>query len=47
MEEVTAKRRHVMFGFFKKAKAAKELDYIIAEITMNMQNNYKDTAKLS
>lgn len=34
-----------MFGFFKKAKAAKELDSIIAEITMNMQNNYKDAAQ--
>lgn len=34
-----------MFGFFKKAKAAKELDYIIAEINMNMQNNYKDAAQ--
>ena len=34
-----------MFGFFKKAKSAKELDRIIAEITMNMQNNYKDAAQ--
>ena len=33
-----------MFGFFKKAKAVKELDHIIAEIEMNMQNNYKDAA---
>lgn len=35
----------VMFGFFKKAKSVKELDRIIAEITMNMQNNYKDAAQ--
>ena len=34
-----------MFGFFKKVKSAKELDRIIAEITMNMQNNYKDAAQ--
>lgn len=34
-----------MFGFLKKAKSAKELDRIIAEITMNMQNNYKDAAQ--
>mgnify|MGYP003316623068 CR=1 FL=1 len=34
-----------MFGFFKKTKSAKELDRIIAEITMNMQNNYKDAAQ--
>ena len=34
-----------MFGLFKKAKSAKELDRIIAEITMNMQNNYKDAAQ--
>ena len=34
-----------MFGFFKKAKATKELDHIIAEINMNMQNNYKDAAQ--
>ena len=34
-----------MFGFLKKAKASKELDSIIAEITMNMQNNYKDAAQ--
>ena len=34
-----------MFGFFKKVKSAKELDDIIAEITMNMQNNYKDAAQ--
>jgi len=34
-----------MFGFFKKAKSAKELDRILAEITMNMQNNYKDAAQ--
>ena len=34
-----------MFGFFKKAKSAKVLDDIIAEITMNMQNNYKDAAQ--
>jgi len=36
-----------MFGFFKKVKSAKELDRIIAEITMNMQNNYKDAAQLA
>ena len=34
-----------MFGFLKKAKTAKELDRIIAEIDMNMQNNYKDAAR--
>lgn len=34
-----------MFSFFKKTKSAKELDRIIAEITMNMQNNYKDAAQ--
>lgn len=34
-----------MFGFFKKAKCVKELDRLISEITMNMQNNYKDAAK--
>ena len=34
-----------MFGFFKKTKSVKELDNIIAEITMNMQNNYKDAAQ--
>lgn len=34
-----------MFGFFKKAKAVKELDHIIAEVEMNMQNNYKDAAR--
>ena len=34
-----------MFGFFKKAKSAKELERIVAEITMNMQNNYKDAAQ--
>jgi len=34
-----------MFGFFKKAKNVKELDRLISEITMNMQNNYKDAAK--
>lgn len=36
-----------MFGFFKKAKAAGELDRIIAEIDMNMQNNYKDAARMA
>lgn len=36
-----------MFQFFKKVKSAKELDRIITEITMNMQNNYKDAAKLA
>jgi len=34
-----------MFGFFKKVKSVKELDRLISEITMNMQNNYKDAAK--
>ncbi len=34
-----------MFGFLKKAKSARELDRLIAEITMNMQNNYKDAAQ--
>jgi len=34
-----------MFGFFNKAKSVKELDRIIAEINMNMQNNYKDAAQ--
>lgn len=34
-----------MFGFLKKAKSSKELDRIIAEIDMNMQNNYKDAAR--
>ncbi|MBO5352105.1 MAG: hypothetical protein J6J42_05370 [Lachnospiraceae bacterium] len=34
-----------MFGFFKNVKATKELDRIIAEINMNMQNNYKDAAQ--
>ena len=34
-----------MFGLFKKSKASKELDSIIAEIEMNMQNNYKDAAR--
>ena len=34
-----------MFSFFKKAKSVKELDRLISEITMNMQNNYKDAAK--
>lgn len=34
-----------MFDFFKKAKSIKELDRLISEITMNMQNNYKDAAK--
>ena len=34
-----------MFKFFKKAKPAQELESIIAEITMNMQNNYKDAAQ--
>ncbi len=36
-----------MFNFLKKAKSAKELDRIISEITMNMQNNYKDAAQLA
>ena len=34
-----------MFGFFKKKKSVKELEDIIAEITGNMQNNYKDAAQ--
>ena len=34
-----------MFRFFKKAKSVQELESIIAEITMNMQNNYKDAAQ--
>ena len=34
-----------MFGFLKKTKVAKELDRLIAEIDMNMQNNYKDAAR--
>ncbi|GFI23708.1 hypothetical protein IMSAGC011_02498 [Lachnospiraceae bacterium] len=34
-----------MFHFFKKAGTAKELEHIIAEINMNMQNNYKDAAQ--
>lgn len=34
-----------MFHFFKKANAVKELDRIIAELNINMQNNYKDAAQ--
>ena len=34
-----------MFRFFKKTKSVQELESIIAEITMNMQNNYKDAAQ--
>lgn len=34
-----------MFDFLKKNRPAKELDRIIAEIEMNMQNNYKDAAQ--
>lgn len=34
-----------MFGFFKKNRQAKELDRLVAEIEMNMQNNYKDAAQ--
>jgi len=34
-----------MFGFFKKSRSSGELDRIIAEINMNMQNNYKDAAQ--
>lgn len=34
-----------MFHFFKKSAAVKELDRIIAELNMNMQNNYKDAAQ--
>ena len=36
-----------MFGFFKKTKSVQELESIIAEITMNMQNNYKDAAQFA
>lgn len=36
-----------MFDFLKRNKSAKELDRIIAEIEMNMQNNYKDAAQLA
>lgn len=34
-----------MFRFLKKENAAKELDRMIADINMNMQNNYKDAAQ--
>lgn len=34
-----------MFRFFKKTKSVQELESIIAKITMNMQNNYKDAAQ--
>lgn len=34
-----------MFQFFKRPGAVKELDRIIAELNMNMQNNYKDAAQ--
>lgn len=34
-----------MFHIFKKANAVKELDRIIAELNINMQNNYKDAAQ--
>ena len=34
-----------MFHFFRKAGTVKELDRIIAELNMNMQNNYKDAAQ--
>lgn len=34
-----------MFYFFKKANTVKELDRIIAELNINMQNNYKDAAQ--
>lgn len=37
----------MMFGWGKKEKATKALDTIIAEIRMNMQNNYKDAAQLA
>ena len=43
--DISWKEGIIMFGFFKKAKSAKELDSIIAEINMNMQNNYKDAAQ--
>lgn len=36
-----------MFGLGKKERATKVLDDIIAEIMMNMQNNYKDAAQLA
>ncbi|MEZ3462686.1 MAG: hypothetical protein K1W23_11155 [Lachnospiraceae bacterium] len=35
----------MMFHFFRKAGTVKELDRIIAELNMNMQNNYKDAAQ--
>lgn len=34
-----------MFGFLKKVKTSGELDRMIAEIEMNMQNNYKDATR--
>ena len=34
-----------MFNFLKKSKSSKELDRILAEVDMNMQNNYKDAAR--
>lgn len=34
-----------MFHFFKKANTVKELECIIAELNINMQNNYKDAAQ--
>ena len=34
-----------MFKFLKNITISKELDRIIAEIDMNMQNNYKDAAR--
>lgn len=34
-----------MFQFFKRPGAVKELDRIIAELNMNMQNNYKDATQ--
>ncbi len=38
-------REDNMFRFLKKENAAKELDRMIADINMNMQNNYKDAAQ--
>ncbi len=32
-------------SIFKETGAVKELDRIIAELNMNMQNNYKDAAQ--
>ncbi|MBQ9119920.1 MAG: hypothetical protein IJY09_07720 [Lachnospiraceae bacterium] len=34
-----------MFGFFKKAKTAKQLDTLLQNIQLNLSNNYKDAAQ--